>query len=134
MKATVSTLLRLKNLAIVGLSDKPTRPSYQVAQYLQQQGYRIVPVNPSLKSVLGCTSYPTICAIPTQVSIDVVVVFRDPAQVISVLDDVYQSGRRPVVWLQEGVGSEAALQHAQKLGLETIMDLCFMKEHKKSLR
>ena len=94
-----------RTIAIVGLSDKPERDSYRVAEYLQAQGFRIIPVNPIVTSVLGERSYASVTDIPDQV--DVVDIFRKPEAVGPVVDEAIAAGAR-VVWMQLGVVNHAA--------------------------
>ena len=126
-------LITHKTVAIVGLSDKPNRPSYEVGLYLKNKGYNIIPVNPNVTSVFGLESYPSILAIPSAIKIDIVDIFRQPDQVIPIIKEVIMSGQNPVIWLQEGVGSPDAKTFAEKNGLEVVMDMCMMKEHEASV-
>lgn len=118
-------------MAIVGLSDKVDRPSYQVGEYLKTHGYTIIPVNPMVDKVFGISTYPSVSAIPTSIHIDIVDIFRAPDQVKAVIDDIVQSGRTPFVWMQEGVGTPQAKAYAESHGLSVSMDICMMKEHKR---
>lgn len=118
-----------KTIAVVGLSDKPERPSYDVAAYLQQNGFRIIPVNPNITNILGESSYPSISAIPNDVQIDVVDIFRRSEEVPAIVDEVIMSGRKPVIWMQEGVVSEEARAVAKAAGLTVVMDKCMKKAH-----
>ena len=118
-----------KTIAIVGLSDKPDRPSYEVGLYLKNQGFTIIPVNPNIKTVFGLSAYPSISAIPTEIRIDIVDIFRKPEQVIPILQEVVHSGRKPFIWMQEGVGSVEAKNFADAHALESVMDMCMMKTH-----
>ena len=93
---------RARTIAVVGLSDKPERDSNEVARYLQSQGYRIVPVNPMLTEVLGEKAYPSLSAIPADLRVDVVDVFRRSDQVIPTVDEAIARGA-PVLWMQLGV-------------------------------
>lgn len=125
-----SILETSRNVAVVGLSDKSSRPSYQVARYLQNQGYRIVPVNPRLRQVLGETAYATLLEVPGEV--DLVDVFRRPEQVDEVADQAVARGAR-VLWLQEGVVNQPAAERARKAGMVVVMDRCLFKEHRRLL-
>lgn len=127
----ISQVLEAKSVAIVGLSDKPERPSYQVGEYLLSHGYTIIPVNPTVASVFGILSYPSISSIPTSIPVDIVDIFRKPEDVVAVLEDIVKSERSPVVWMQERVGSPEAKVYAESHGLSVIMDMCMMKEHKR---
>jgi uncharacterized protein len=113
-------------IAVVGLSSKPQRPSHEVASYLQDHGYRIVPVNPSEVEVLGERAYPTLRDIPEDVRIDVVDVFRRAEHTPDVARDAVAIGAR-VLWLQEGIVNEEAARIASEGGLDVIMGVCIKK-------
>lgn len=119
-------LQEMRTIAIVGISDKEDRPSYRVARYLQEQGYKIIPVNPRLTEVLGEKAYPDLQSIPEPV--DVVDVFRKPEEVVSIARDAVAIGAK-VLWLQLGIKNEEAEQLAREAGLKTISDLCIKIEH-----
>ncbi len=119
-----------KTIAIVGLSDKPERDSYRVAEYLQAQGFRIIPVNPIVTSVLGERSYASVTDIPDQV--DVVDIFRKPEAVGPVVDEAIAAGAR-AVWMQLGVVNHAAAESARAAGLQVVMDRCMKVEHQRLL-
>ncbi|MGB9663174.1 MAG: CoA-binding protein [Moorellaceae bacterium] len=119
---------RISTIAVVGLSDKPDRPSYQVARYLQEQGYRIIPVNPGVAWVLGEKSYPSLKDIPPEISVDVVDIFRQPVAVPAVVEEAIQRGVK-VIWMQEGISHPEAAARAREAGIEVIMDRCLKKEH-----
>lgn len=118
----------METVAIVGLSDNPDRPSYQVGLYLKNQGFDIIPVNPTISEVFGLKSFASLLDVPSTTKIDIVDIFRKPDQVVSIIKDVLKSGRRPLIWMQEGVGSPEAEEFAKKNGLEVVMDMCMMKE------
>ena len=115
-----------KTIAVVGLSDKPDRDSYKVAKYLQDHGYRIIPVNPMVDEVLGEKSYASVTDIPEQV--DVVDVFRKPEAVMPVVQEAIDAGAR-VLWLQLGVVNQEAAEKAEAAGLQVVMDRCMKIEH-----
>ncbi len=115
-------------VAVVGLSDKPERPSYGVASYLQSQGYRIVPVNPRISRVLGEDAYPNLVSIPFE--IEIVDIFRRSEDIPPIVDDAIKKEVR-AIWMQEGVINETAAEKAAAAGLEVIVDLCMLKEHQK---
>jgi len=119
----------IKTIAIVGLSDKPDKPSYTVATYLQECGFKIVPVNPVLESVLGEKSYPDVSSIPAEISLDVVDIFRKPEAVIPYVEQAIARGGVKVVWMQEGIVNEEAAEIARQAGIEVVMDKCILKEH-----
>lgn len=115
-----------KTVAIVGLSDKPDRDSYKVAEYLQKHGYRIIPVNPTVDFVLGEKSYASVTDIPA--SVDVVDVFRKPEAVGPVVDEAIAAGAG-AVWMQLGVRNDDAAQKAEAAGLQVVQDRCMKIEH-----
>jgi uncharacterized protein len=115
-----------KNVAIVGLSSNPEKPSHRVGSYLKDKGYRVIPVNPGEKEILGEICYPDILSVPEK--IDVVDIFRKPEDVPPIVKDAIKCGAK-AVWMQEGVINEAAAEEARKAGLKVVMDKCMFKEH-----
>jgi predicted CoA-binding protein len=113
-------------IAVVGISSKPWRPSHEVASYLQQHGYRIVPVNPNEDEVLGEQVYASLLDIPKDLHVDVVDVFRRAEYTPEVARDAVAIGAR-MLWLQEGIVSEEAARIAADGGLEVVMGVCIMK-------
>jgi hypothetical protein len=112
-----------RTIAVVGLSSTRDRPSYRVAAYLQERGYRIVPVNPREQEVLGEPAYASLREIPEGLSIDVVDVFRRAAETPDVARDAVAIGAK-VLWLQDGIVNEDAYRIASEAGLEVIMGVC----------
>jgi predicted CoA-binding protein len=110
-------------IAVVGLSSRPGRPSFEVARYLQAHGYRIVPVNPNETEVLGEQAYPSLRDLPPGLAIDVVDVFRRAEQTPAVARDAVAIGAK-VLWLQEDIISEEAAAIATAGGLDVIMGVC----------
>lgn len=119
----------IKTIAIIGLSNNPDRPSYQVAQYLINQGYKIIPINPNIQEVFGQKSYPSLSSIPQDINIDVVDVFRKSEEVVSVIQEIIDSGRKSIIWLQEGIEDQKAINLAKNHGLEISSGICLMKFH-----
>jgi len=115
-------------VAVVGLSAKPDRPSYRVASYLKENGYKIIPVNPGEEEILGNVCYPDLVSIPEPV--DVVDIFRRSEEVPAIVEEAIKIGAK-VVWMQEGVINEEAAVRAKEAGLVVIMDRCMLKEHQK---
>ena len=113
-------------IAVVGLSNKEERASYQVASYLQDNGYRIIPVNPMVSEVLGEKSYPDLESIPDKV--DAVDVFRRSEDVPPIVKSAIAIGAKSI-WLQEGVVNEEAADMADKAGIDFVMDMCMLKMH-----
>jgi hypothetical protein len=121
-------LLSTKTIASVGLSSNPEKESHGVAQYLKEQGYRVIPVNPTTDEVLGEKSYPDLESVPEK--IDVVQVFRKPEDVPPVVEGAIKVGAK-VVWMQEGIVNEAAAEKARAAGLQVVMDACMRDTHKR---
>ncbi len=116
-----------KTIAVVGLSDKPDRDSYQVAAYLQQQGYRIIPINPRAKEVLGEKAYASLREISEPV--EVVQIFRRAEEVLPIVDDAIAVGAK-VIWMQSGIVNEDAAARAEAAGLKVIMNACMRSAHR----
>jgi len=127
---TIKELLEsAKTIAVVGLSQKRMRPSYGVSQYMQDQGYRIIPVNPAAPpEILGEKVYRRLEDVPEPV--DIVNVFRESAAAPEIVESAIRIGAK-AVWMQEGVVHEAAAKRASDAGLFVIMDSCILKEHRK---
>jgi predicted CoA-binding protein len=113
-------------VAVVGLSNKPERPSHQVARYLQEHGYRIIPVNPGCREVLGETCYARLGDIPFPV--DVVDIFRNVEAIPAIVDEAITVGAK-VVWMQQGLEEPRAAQKARQAGLRVVMNRCMKIEH-----
>ena len=117
-----------QTVAMVGLSPKSDRPSFKVASYLKEQGYRVIPVNPQAKEILGEICYPDLTSIPEPV--EVVDVFRSSEQVPAIVEEAIKVGAK-AVWMQEGVINEEAAARAKEAGLLVVMDKCMRKEYLK---
>ena len=122
-------LERVRAIAVVGLSPDPDRPSYSVAMYLQNNGYRIVPVRPGGGEILGEKVYARLDQIPF--AVDAVDLFRKSREVGAHLDEAIAL-KLSGVWLQEGVVDAAAAGRARKAGLFVAMDRCMLKEHRRA--
>lgn len=120
-------LKRSKTIAVVGLSNNPLRPSYGVSAYMQNHGYRIIPVNPEIKGSLGEKAVSSLSNVSEK--IDIVDVFRRSEFVPDVVDEAIRLGVS-AIWLQEGVIHEEAAEKARKAGIFMVMDLCILKEHR----
>jgi predicted CoA-binding protein len=133
-EALRALLREVKTIAVVGLSPKPWRPSYQVARYLQRVGYRIVPVNPGHAAILGEQSYPSLTAAGTATAraIDLVDVFRRSDLAGSIVDEAVRIKPR-LIWLQIGVIDGAAAARAVAAGIPCVMDRCLMIDHQQLL-
>jgi len=119
-----------KTIAVVGLTDSPFRPSYRVSQYMQSQGYRIIPINPMIGESLGEQSYASLLDVPEK--IDIVNIFRRSEHVPEVIEEAIRL-KVPAIWMQEGVIHEAAAEKARQAGIFVVMDKCILKEHAKRL-
>jgi uncharacterized protein len=113
-------------IAVVGLSAQWFRPSFFAAKYLQEHGYRVIPVNPAYREVLGEKCYPSLRDVPEP--IDVVDIFRKPEDVPPIVEEAIAIGAK-VLWLQIGVIHEAAARRAREAGLDVVMDRCMKIEH-----
>lgn len=121
-------LLSVRTIASVGLSSNMEKESYWIVSYLKDQGYRIIPVNPTAAEILGEKAYPSLSAIPDKV--DVVQVFRKSEDVPPVVDEAIKIGAK-VVWMQEGIVNEEAAQKARDAGLQVVMDACMRATHRR---
>ncbi len=131
-KNEIADLLRTSRvIAVVGLSSNPLRPSHGVAGYMQEHGYRIIPVNPQETEVLGEKAYPSLEDVPGK--IDIVNIFRRSNFVPPIVEDAIRLGAR-AVWMQEGVVHEQAAARARAAGLIVVMDRCILKEHRRLAR
>jgi len=119
-------LSRVHNIAVVGLSPKPNRPSYQVARAMQGYGFRILPVRPMLSEVLGELVYASLSEVPEP--IDLVDVFRAAEHLDGLVDECIRL-KLPALWIQEGIVHEAAAERARAAGLFVVMDRCLYKDY-----
>jgi uncharacterized protein len=117
-----------KIIASVGLSGNQQKESYGIGIYLQEQGYQVIPVNPTATEILGEKAYPDLESVP--VKIDVVQVFRKPEDVPPVVEDAIKVGAK-VVWMQEGIVNEEAAKRAREAGLQVVMDACMRATHRR---
>ncbi len=115
-------------IAVVGLSDDPSKPSYYVSAYMQEQGYRIIPVNPSLESVMDERCYPSLAALPTKP--DIVNVFRLPKYIPAIVEEMVNLGLKNL-WVQQGIVNLEAAIRAEAAGIKVVMDRCIMVEHRR---
>lgn len=122
-------LTRYRTVAVVGLSTDESRPSYGVAAYLQRAGYRIVPIHPSAERILGEQAYANLRDVPASVGVEIVDIFRRPDAVPEHVEEAIAVGAK-VVWMQEGVINNAAADRAKAAGLQVVMNLCMLKEHR----
>ncbi|MGY8879921.1 MAG: CoA-binding protein [Dehalococcoidia bacterium] len=116
-----------KTIAVVGISERDTRASKYVSEYMQREGYTIYPVNPNLDSWNGLKAYDSVVDLPE--TVDIVDVFRRSSQVLPLAGDVVEAGAK-VMWLQQGIVNEDAAEIVSDAGIKVIMDSCIMVEHK----
>jgi predicted CoA-binding protein len=119
--------VKYKTIAVVGLSAKFDRPSYRVAKFLQEQGYRIIPVTPTYDEVLGEKAYPRLLDVPPSQPVEIVDIFRRPEHVPEIVDQSIEIGAK-VVWMQLGIIHESAAAKARSHGLQVVMDKCTKPE------
>lgn len=126
MTDDVDRILAMRTIAVVGCSPKPERPSHYVAEYLKEQGYRIIPVNPGHAEILGETCYPSLTAIPERV--DVVDVFRRSEEVLPVIEEAVRIGAK-ALWLQDGISHPEGEAMAREKGLLVVAGDCMLRQH-----
>ena len=126
---TVEKIIKeAETIAVVGLSSNPDRDSHRVSKYLQEQGYRIVPVNPNVQAVLGERCYPALSEIP--IPVDTVNIFRRPEYVPELVEEAVKIGAKSI-WMQIGISHPEAAHKAQEASLAVVMDRCMMVEHRR---
>ena len=118
-----------RSIAVIGLAADPDKPSNYVAAYMQKQGYRILPINPTVETVLGEKSYPSLADLP--VKPDVVNVFRLPRFIPAIVDQMLALGLKNI-WIQQGIVNAEAAAHAEAEGIHVVMDRCIMVEHSRA--
>ncbi len=123
-------LARAKVIAVVGYSDKPHRTSYRIGNYLRRAGYKVFPVNPTIKEIDGEASYPNLAAVPEP--IDIVDVFRRSEYLPDIVEESIAVGAK-AIWTQLGVIDEEAARRAEEAGLDVVMDRCIMVDHEQLL-
>ena len=117
-----------RTLAVIGLSEDPAKPSHYVSAYMQQHGFKIVPVNPSIETVLGERSYVSLSGLPLKP--DIVNVFRLPKFIPAIVDEMIRL-ELPNLWVQQGIVNMEAAARAQAAGIHVVMDRCIMVEHRR---
>jgi predicted CoA-binding protein len=122
-------LSNCQTIAVVGLSPKPHRASFDVAQYMQSRGYHIVPINPNAQEVLGQTCYPNLIEAARHHRIDLVNCFRNSEDIAPIVDEALTIGAR-AVWLQLGIRDDESVHKAAEAGLVTLQDRCIKIDHK----
>ncbi|NUQ27664.1 MAG: CoA-binding protein [Acidobacteriaceae bacterium] len=127
----VRGMLEAKTVAVVGLSDNPAKPSHYVSEYMQRAGFRILPVNPGIHSVLGEKSFPSLTdLVAVEGKPDVVNVFRVPSFIPGIVDEMLELGLTNL-WVQQGIVHLDAAAKAEEGGIRVVMDRCIMVEHRR---
>ena len=126
--STGEILAKHRTIAVVGCSKDPSKDAHTVPAYMQSQGYRIVPVNPTATEILGEKAYPNLSAVPD--SYDIVDIFRPSDQVGPIVDEAIRAGKAKVIWMQTGIANEEAAGRARAAGIEVVMDRCLRTEHR----
>jgi len=130
-------LHQTRNIAIIGCSSRQNRISFQIARYLKNSGFTIIPVNPNEESVLGEKSYPAMKNLPDDLEIDMVVIFRNKKfteeMVRQIVEWAVHTGQRPFIWTQLNVSTPEAKQLAEKNGLRYVENRCVMVEHRQQM-
>jgi predicted CoA-binding protein len=135
LSGVIDQILEMHTIAVVGLSKDPSKPSNDVASYLQAHGYRIVPLNPTVEEVLGEKAYPSLLSLPDKLrrEIDVVDIFRQAEDVPPIVAEAIKlheiSGHPKAVWMQLGIINEFSARQAKDAGLMVVMDRCMKIEH-----
>jgi hypothetical protein len=134
-REVIDQILAMHTIAVVGLSKDPSKPSHDVASYLRDHGYRIVPINPTLQEVLGEKAYPSLLSLPDSLKheVDIVDIFRRAEDVPPIVAEAIKLhasfGHPKVVWMQLGIINEMSARQARDAGLLVVMDRCLKIEH-----
>ena len=123
----IHKILELKNIAVVGMSNTEGRPANFVPKYLIENGYNVIPVNPTTTEVLGRKTYPKVSDVPEQV--DIVDVFRRSEDVPPVVDDAIKKKGIKVIWMQSGIYNQEAERKAKENGIDVVYNRCMKVEH-----
>ena len=131
--SALSILENCQTIAVVGLSPNPERASFRIAKYMQEQGYRIIPIHPAAAEVLGEKAYASLTAAAQVASIDLVNCFRRSEDIPPIAKEAVAIGAK-ALWLQLGIENDEACAHAASHGLDTVQDLCLKVEHAQLVR
>lgn len=127
----IRDILSLKNIAVVGMSKNPEKDAHRIPKYLLDQGYNIIPVNPTADEILGRKCYKSIKDVPGE--IDVLNIFRPSEFMPGIVDEAIERGKIKAVWMQLGTGNEQAEKKAEENGIKAVSNRCIMVEHKRLL-
>ena len=120
----------VKTIAVVGLSPDPSKDSNHVAAYLQQAGYKIIPIYPKDELILSEQSYPSLADVPANIQIDMVDIFRKPEALDAIVDACIARGDVKIFWAQKGIVNNAAAERARAAGMTVVQNKCTMVEHR----
>jgi hypothetical protein len=124
----IREILSMKNVAVVGMSKNPEKDAYQIPRYLMNNGYNVIPVNPTADEILGKKCYKNLREVPENV--DIVDVFRPSEDVPPVVKDAIAKGVK-VVWMQLGISNEEAAKEASEKGIKVVYNRCMLQEHRR---
>jgi hypothetical protein len=124
----IKEIFSLKNIAVIGMSKNPDKAAHYVPKYLSEQGYNIMPINPSINEILNKKSYPSVLEVDQP--IDIVDIFRPSDQVLPVVKESIKM-KPKVIWLQEGIHNEEAEELARKEGIKVVFNRCMLAEHQR---
>lgn len=124
-------LQKAKIIAVIGMSSDPDRYSNKVALYLKEKGYKVIPINPKLQTILGEKVYPDLLSVPNDIKVDIVVIYRRSEEIFPHFEEVVKRGNIKTIWLPEGVRNKLAEELAQKENITVVSDFCLMKVHQK---
>ncbi len=133
----IKSIFARKTIAVVGLSKDPEKHSHRVASYLKSQGYKIIPVNPTADEILGEKCYKGLLEIPEDIqkTIEIVDIFRPSEEVQPIAEQAVELKKKHkrlrAVWMQLGISNDKAAETAKKAGIEVVMDMCMMREHRR---
>lgn len=127
--AEIIEFYKLKNIAVVGMSKTEGKPANYVPKYLIEQGYNVIPVNPTAPEIMGRKSYPNVSSVPD--SIDIVDVFRPSADVLAVVQDAVKKDGIKLIWMQLGIYNEEAEKLAREKGIKVVYNRCMLEEHER---
>jgi len=130
-------LRKFKTIAVVGMSRDNTKPARKVPKYLMSKGYRIIPINPFMEKTLGKKAYPNLLAVPPDIKIDIVEVFRPSEETPQIVKQAIERKKKvgdiKVIWLQEGIKNSESRKLAEEAGIEYIEDRCMYKEYERKI-
>jgi predicted CoA-binding protein len=127
--AEIREIYRLKNIAVVGMSKTDGKAANYVPKYLMEQGYNVIPVNPTAEQIMSKKSYPNVSSVADP--IDIVDIFRPSGDVLPVVTDALKKTGIKVIWMQLGIYNEQAERLAKEKGIKVVYNRCMLEEHKR---